>query len=43
MLAQWELLHLSDMDALSKLMKDRETAEDLALLLNDLPWVSSFA
>lgn len=42
MLAQWELLHLSDMDALSKLMKDRETAEDLALLLNDLPWVSSF-
>lgn len=42
MLAQWELLNLSDMDALSKLMKDRETAEDLALLLNDLPWVSSF-
>lgn len=42
MLAQWELLHLADMDALSKLMKDRETAEDLALLLNDLPWVSSF-
>lgn len=42
MLAQWELLNLADMDALGKLMKDRETAEDLALLLNDLPWISSF-
>ncbi len=42
MLAQWELLNSSDLDAMGKLMKDRETAEDLALLLNDLPWVSSF-
>lgn len=42
MLAQWELLHRADLDALSQLMKDRETCKDLSLLLNDLKWVSSF-
>ncbi len=42
MLAQWELLNSSDIDAMGQLMKDRETADDLALLLNDLPWISSF-
>lgn len=41
-LAQWELLNKADLDALSALMKDRETCEDLSPLLNDLPWVSAF-
>lgn len=42
MLSQWELLHRADLDALAKLMSDRETCDDLSLLLNDLKWVSSF-
>ncbi len=41
-IAQWELLHRADLDALSELMKDKETADSLATLLNDLPWISSF-
>lgn len=41
-LAQWELLHRSDVDSLSALMKDKDTAKDLEPLLNDLRWISSF-
>ncbi len=41
-IAQWELLHRADLDALSELMKDKETADSLAKLLNNLPWISSF-
>lgn len=42
MLAQWELLSRCDLDALAKLMSDRETCDDLSKLLNDLKWVSAF-
>ncbi len=42
MLAQWELLNRCDIDALAKLMSDKETCADLSILLNDLRWVSSF-
>lgn len=42
MLAQWELLYRSDLNALTKLMSDRKVAASLSPLLNDLPWVSSF-
>ncbi len=42
MIAQWELLHRADMDALSDLLRDMEVADSLSKLLNDLPWVSSF-
>lgn len=42
MLAQWELLNRCDLDALSALMKDRETCESLAPLLNDLQWIADF-
>ncbi len=43
MLAQWEVLHRSDLKALGKLMRDRSACEQLSLLLNDLQWVASFA
>lgn len=42
MLAQWQLLHSSDIDVLANLMRDKKVSESLAPLLNDLPWVSSF-
>ena len=42
MIAQWDMLHRCDLDALSKLMSDHKVANSLAPLLNDLPWVSSF-
>ncbi len=42
MLAQWELLHRADLKALGTMMKDSAASRDLAPLLNDLPWVSSF-
>lgn len=42
MIAQWEVLHRADMDALTELLRDKEVANSLAVLLNDLPWVSSF-
>ncbi len=41
-IAQWELLHRADLDALTELMKDKGTADSLAELLNNLPWISSF-
>ena len=41
-ITQWELLHRANMDALVDLMKDTETADSLAVLLNNLPWISSF-
>ncbi len=43
MLAQWEVLHRSDLKALGKLMRDREACEGLSRLLNDLQWVTAFA
>lgn len=42
MLAQWELLHRSDLDALSNLMKDRNACNALSPLLNDLQWITGF-
>ncbi len=42
MLAQWELLNRCDLDALSKLMKDKKSRDSLSPLLNDLEWVSGF-
>ena len=41
-IAQWELLHRSDIDELAKLMRNKATADDLAKLLNDLQWVAAF-
>ena len=42
MLAQWGVLHRSDMKELANLMKDKDTCEDLSKLLNDLRWVTAF-
>lgn len=42
MLAQWELLNRSDLDTLSKLMKDKNARDSLSPLLNDLEWVAGF-
>lgn len=41
-ITQWELLHRADLDALTELMRDKETCNSLAMLLNNLPWISSF-
>ncbi len=42
MIAQWELLHRSDLDILAAMMKDAKMRTDLEPLLNNLPWVASF-
>lgn len=42
MLAQWELLNRCNLDDLAKLMKDRKACESLAVLLNDLQWITGF-
>ena len=42
MLAQWDLLHKSNLDELSKLLKSKDACDSLTPLLNDLQWVSSF-
>lgn len=42
MLSQWNLLHRSNLDELSKVLKSKEACESLTPLLNDLQWVSSF-
>ncbi len=42
MLAQWELLHRSDLKALTKLMRDRDACRSLSELLNDLQWITGF-
>lgn len=42
MIAQWDLINRSNLDELTKLLRDRKVSESLAPLLNDLPWVSSF-
>ncbi len=42
MLAQWQMLHNGDIDALSKLMRSDDAARILEPLLNDLPWMAGF-
>lgn len=41
-MAQWELLHRSNLENLGKLMRDRNACKALEPLLNDLEWVSGF-
>lgn len=43
MLAQYEVLRLADMDALCELFRDRQVAESLEPLLNDLRWMTALA
>lgn len=42
MVAQWELLERADMEELSKLMRNVNMSKDLATLLNNSAWCSSF-
>lgn len=42
MLAQWELLHRTNIDRLAAMFRNRKMVESLTPLLNDLRWVTSF-
>lgn len=42
LLAQWQLLHSADVNALARLMHNKKAADSLSPLLNNLPWISSF-